>query len=99
MTDESSALGQPYEIVSVQRAEPPPGAEGPYWYRYVIAFEGTNNIHGCRQGGLKAVTRAVEEIVAQLNERHVGQFSKPRRVQLVLKKKPRKANSGFWNIG
>ena len=99
MTDESSAMGQPYEIISVQRAEPPPGAEGPFWYRYVIAFEGTNNIHGCRQGGLKAVTKAVEEIVAQLNERHVGQFSKPRRVQLVLKKKPRKANSGFWNIG
>jgi len=96
MADESSALGQPYEIVSVQRAEPPPGAEGPYWYRYVIAFEGTNNIHGCRQGGLKAVTRAVEEIVAKLNERYL---SKPRRVHLVLKKKPRKANSGFWNIG
>ncbi len=99
MTDESSALGQPYEIVSIQRAEPPPGAEGPYWYRYVIAFEGTNNIHGCRQGGLKAVTRAVEEIVAQLNERQLAHVSKPRRVHLVLKKKPRKANSGFWNIG
>jgi hypothetical protein len=99
MTDESSALGQPYEIVSVQRAEPPPGAEGPNWYSYVIAFEGTDNIHGCRQGGLKTVTKAVAEIVAQLNERHVGQFSKPRRVHLVLKKKPRKANSGFWNIG
>ncbi len=92
-------MEQPYEIVSVQRAEPPPGAEGPYWYRYVIAFEGINNIHGCRQGGLKTVTKAVAEIVAQLNERHVGQFSKPRRIQLVLKKKPRKANSGFWNIG
>ena len=100
MTDESSALGQPYEIVSVQRAEPPPGAEGPYWYRYVIAFEGINNIHGCRQGGLKAVTRAVEEIVAQLNERQrLGRSTKPSRVHLVLKKKPRKANSGFWNIG
>ncbi len=99
MTDESSAMEQPYEIVSVRRAEPPPGAEGPYWYRYVIAFEGTNNIHGCRQGGLKAVTRAVEEIVAQLNERQLAHSTKPRRVQLVLKKKPRKANSGFWNIG
>jgi len=99
MTDESSALGQPYEIVSVQRAEPPPGAEGPYWYRYVIAFEGTNNIHGCRQGGLKAVTRAVEEIVAQLNERQrLGRSTKPSRVHLVLKKKTHKANSGFWNI-
>ncbi len=99
MADESSALGQPYEIVSVQRAEPPPGAEGPYWYRYVIAFEGVNNIHGCRQGGLKAVTRAVEELVAQLNERQLAHVSKPRRVHLVLKKKPRKANSGFWSIG
>ncbi len=93
MTDESSALGQPYEIVSVQRAEPPPGADGSYWYRYVIAFEGRNNIHGCRQGGLKAVTRAVEEIVAQLNERHLGHLSKPRRVHLVLTKKTHKANS------
>ena len=62
-------MEQPYEIVSVRRAEPPPGGKGSNWYRYVIAFEGSNNIHGCRQGGLKAVTRAVEEIVAQLNER------------------------------
>ncbi len=99
MTDESSALGQPYEIVSVQRAEPPPGAEGSNWYRYVIAYEGTNNIHGCRQGGLKTVTKAVAEIVAQLNERHLGRSTKPSRVQLVLKKKTHKANSGFWNIG
>ncbi len=99
MTDESSALGQPYEIVSVQRAEPPPGGKGSNWYRYVIAFEGTNNIHGCRQGGLKAVTRAVEEIVAQLNERQrLGRSTKPSRVHLVLKKKTHKANSGFWNI-
>jgi hypothetical protein len=80
-------MGQPYEIVSVQRAEPPPGTEGSHWYRYVIAFEGTNTIHGCRQGGLKAVTTAVEEIVAQVNERHL---SKPSRVHLVLKKKTRK---------
>ncbi len=90
MTDESSAMAQPYQIVSVRRAEPPPGGEGPYWYRYVIAFEGTNTIDGCRQGGLKAVTREVEEIVAQLNERHLGHLSKPSRVHLVLKKKTHK---------
>jgi len=87
MTDESLALVQPYETVSVRRAEPPPGTEGSYWYRYVIAFEGTNTIHGCRQGGLKAVTRAVEEIVAQLNERRL---SKTSRGHLVLKKKTHK---------
>ncbi len=72
MTDESLALEQPYEIVSVRRAKPPPGTEGSNWHRYVIAFEGTKTIHGCRQGSVKVVTRAVEEIVAQLNERHLG---------------------------
>ncbi len=92
MTDESSALEQPYEIVSVRRAEPPPGGKGSNWYRYVIAFEGRNTIHGCRQGGLKAVTREVEEIVVQLNERHLRPLIKHGRVQLVLKKKTHKAN-------
>ncbi len=87
MTDESLALEQPYEIVSVRRAKRPPGGKGSYWYRYVIAFEGSNTIHGCRQGGLKAVTGAVEEIVAQLNERHLG---KPGRVDLLLKKRTHK---------
>ena len=80
MTDESSALEQPYEIVSVRRAKPPPGAEGSDWHRYVIAFEGRNSIHGCRQGSIKDVIKAVEEIVAQLNERHLG---KRGRVNLV----------------
>ena len=57
------------------------GEKGSNWYRYVIAFEGTNTIHGFRQGKLRAVTSAVEEIVAQLNERHhLGHLSKPRRV-------------------
>jgi len=87
MTDESSAMAQAYEIVSVRRAKRPPGGKGSYWYRYVIAFEGTNTIHGCRQGGLKAVTRAVEEIIAKLNERHLHNRG---RVKLALKKKPHK---------
>ncbi len=88
-------MEQPYEIVLVQRAEPPPGVEGSNWHKYVIAYEGRNTTHGCRQGGLKAVTSAVEEIVANLNERH---FGKRGRVHMVLKKKTNKANSGFWNI-
>ena len=93
MTDESSAMGQPYEIVSVRRAEPPPGGKGSNWYRYVIAFEGSNSVTGYRPGSLKAVTRAVEEIVAQLNERHrVPRYAvgKPIRVHPALKKKTHK---------
>ncbi len=85
MTDESSAMGQRYEIVSVRRAKPPPGAKGSNLHRYVIA-QGSKTIHGCRQGNFKAVTSAVEEIVAQLNERRLN----PGRVRpvLTLKKKP-----------
>ncbi len=86
-------MGQPYEIVSVRRAEPPPGGKGSNWYRYVIAFEGTNTIDGCRQGGLKAVTREVEDIVAKLNERHrVPRYAVgiPIRVHPVQKKKTHK---------
>jgi len=63
-------MGQIYEIVSIEPAEPPPGAKGSYWYRYVITFEGSNTITGCRQGSLKAVTSGLVEMIAQLNERH-----------------------------
>jgi len=70
MTDEFPAMGHPYEIVSVRRAEPPPGTEGSVWHRYEIT-QGANTINGCRQGNLKAVTEAVEEIVTQLNERRL----------------------------
>jgi len=83
MTDESLASEQPYDIVSVRPAKPPPGTEGSNWHRYVIAFEGTNSIHGCRQGDLRAVARAVEEIVGQLNQRHLRQSGKRGRVHLV----------------
>lgn len=69
-----------YEIVSVKRAETPAGAEGSSWYRYVISYEGNDNITGCRQGSLGAVTEAVEEIVTQLNGRHKGKHG---RVHLV----------------
>ena len=64
------AMKQIYEIVTIQPAEAPPAAENSNWYRYVIAFGGTDTIHGCRQGSLKAVTSAVDEIIVQLNERH-----------------------------
>lgn len=63
-------MGQSYEILSIKRAESPPSTEGPNWYDYVIAFAGTTTVKGCRQGSLKDVTAAVEEIVDQLNERH-----------------------------
>ncbi len=61
-------------MVSVRRADPPPGGEGSAWYRYVIT-QGPNIIHGYRQGNLKTVRVAVKEIVTQLNERQSGKRS------------------------
>ncbi len=80
MTEEPAAIVLPYEVVSVRRAEAPSGVEGTNWHRYEIAFEGSNTIHGYQPGSLKAVRQAVEEMVAQLNERHMG---KRGRVNLV----------------
>jgi len=88
MTGESPAMGQPYEIVSVRSTEAPPGMEGSNWHRYVIS-QGANIINGCRQGNLKTVTEAVEEIVAQLNERRLH---KRGRVHLVTTPKKKTHN-------
>ena len=86
MANDSIETVQPYEIVSVKHAEAPEGTEGTSWYHYVIS-QGSNTISGFRQGSLKAVTSAVEEIVAQLNERQLG---KRGRVNLVPTQKKRK---------
>ena len=84
MTDESLKTRPSYEIVSVRPTERPAGTEGSNWYRYIIQFEGSKSIQGCRQGDLNGVTGAVEEFVAQLNERQTG---KRGRVHLVPKPK------------
>ncbi len=80
-------MGQYYEIVSIQPAEPPSGGIGSKWHHYVIAFEGSNTITGCRAGSLNTVTSGVEEMVAQLNERH-----KHKRGRVDLVSTPKKKN-------
>ncbi len=78
-------MEQVYEIVSIRRVGPPPGAKGSNWHNYVIAFEGRNSIRGCRQGNLKDVIKAVEEIVAQLNERHCNKRNRDKLIQTAKK--------------
>lgn len=79
MTEETTGKGQPYKIESIQRSDAPSGTEGSDWYAYVIA-QGEHRINGYRRGKLNAVTLAVEEVIAQLNERR---FGKRGRVNLV----------------
>lgn len=84
MVDSAQATSPSYKIESVRRAEPKPEFEGSSWYDYVISYDGKDNIHGFRRGDREAVTTALEEIVAHLNERHAGRFHKTGRVHLVL---------------
>ena len=78
---------QPYEVVSIRQVDPPPGTEGLGWHKYVIAQGGVNVIQGFRQGTLPTVGLALDEIVAQMNERRKGRRGT---VNLIPKPKPKK---------
>lgn len=88
MTIDSSFLEEGYKIVSVKPSEAPSDMQGSDWHCYVI-IQGTNTIRGYRQGSSAAVTRAVDEIVAQLNERRTG---KRGRTHLVMSSSKTTAN-------
>jgi len=67
----TTALLNPYRLVSVQSVRAPSGAAG-VWHRYEIE-QGVNRIVGYRHGGFDSVTTAAEAIVIQLNERRLHQ--------------------------
>ena len=77
-----------YEIVSVEPTDPPGDMVGTGWHCYVIE-QGKNTIRGYQRGNIKDVTRAVEEIVARLNERRYG---KSGRVHLNMSGPGKKAS-------
>ena len=80
-------LDEDYEIVSVEPTDPPEGMVGSDWHCYIIE-QGRNRIRGYQQGGVKSVTRAVEEIVARLNDRRYG---RSKRVHLTMSSPAKKA--------
>ncbi|MGI9291041.1 MAG: hypothetical protein ACR2QG_07165 [Gammaproteobacteria bacterium] len=61
----------PFSIGQVESVEPPTEGEGKYWCKYTIV-QGSNTITGYRQGGVKAVRKAVNEMVADMNIRRMG---------------------------
>ena len=75
-----------FKLKSIRKEQPPAGAEGVGWHRYVIT-QGGNTIVGHRQGSTSSVTMAVEDIVLRLNERRVDGFS---RAFLLRHSTPRK---------
>lgn len=57
-----------YQVVSVEKTDPPAGIEGGTWYRYVIALE-EESIIGNRRGTLKSVTEYAKECAENLSSR------------------------------
>ena len=79
MEDES------FKLKTIREEQPPVGAEGVGWHRYVIT-QGGNTIVGHRQGSTSNVTMAVEDIVLRLNERRLAGGS---RTFLIRRPTPR----------
>jgi hypothetical protein len=75
----------PFSIGEIESMVPPVEGAGKYWCRYTIV-QGSNTINGMRQGGVKAVKKAVGEIVADMNQRRMG---KRGRVHLTPPSKPK----------
>lgn len=80
---------EPFELLSINKTEPPEGSQGKDWVRYEIV-QGSNVITGYRQGSIKSTKLAVEQIIVGLNERR---SSKRGRVQLTQLKKVTKSAS------
>jgi hypothetical protein len=76
MSTEPQQRKQPpkYQVISVEKTDPPEGMEGKNWHRYVIG-QGQSRIQGFRPGTLKAVKKHAEEYAKELNERGVNGYS------------------------
>jgi hypothetical protein len=76
-------------VGDIESIEPPVEGAGKFWCKYTIV-QGSNTITGYRQGGVKAVKKAVGEIVADMNQRRMG---KRGRVHLTPSAKSQAASS------
>lgn len=57
-----------FQVVSVEKTEPPEGMPAGNWYRYVIG-QGGSKIDGLKLGTLKTVTEHAECVAEDLNTR------------------------------
>ncbi|MDH5648040.1 MAG: hypothetical protein OEY67_00165 [Gammaproteobacteria bacterium] len=57
-----------YQVVAVEKTEPPAGMKGGSWYKYIIALE-DHAIVGNRRGTLKQVTEYANECAENLSSR------------------------------
>ena len=82
-TPKPANLPNTYQLDHIEKASAPSGCDGKDWFRYTIT-QGFNTITGYKQGSQRAVTKAVKQIVVDLNERRGG---KKGRVHLTPSRK------------
>ncbi len=82
-TSKQAILQNQYQLDEIEKATAPSGCDGKDWFRYTIT-QGDNTITGYKQGSQRAVTKAVKQIVVDLNERRGG---KKGRVHLTPSRK------------
>ncbi len=70
------AMAGEYRVISVEKTEPPEGAEGKDWYRYIIERAGST-IAGHRRGTAQQVTRHAKAFADDLNARTSGRATSP----------------------
>jgi len=85
-TTATNGPDESFQLDNIERAQAPDGGAGQGWFRYIIT-QGPNTITGYRQGSQRAVSKAVKDIVLELNERRRG---KKGRVHLTPSRKPKK---------
>ena len=76
-------MAHSYQLDNIEKSATPSGCAGKDWYQYTIT-QGVNTITGYKQGSQRAVTKAVKQIVLDLNERRGG---KKGRVHLTPSRK------------
>lgn len=76
----ATAHGGPFELVAVEKCQPPRDAQAGSWCQYTIT-QGENVITCVRQGSRNSVARAAKDIVEVLNERRSDRRG---RVHLII---------------
>jgi hypothetical protein len=77
---DDSMIEERYQVVSVEKIDPPQGMPAGSWYRYVIG-QGRSQIEGLKLGTLHAVTEHARIMADDLNSRAArsGSFYAPRK--------------------
>ena len=64
-----------FELVAIEKSQPPLGDERGHWYHYTIANKITT-VNGCRRGSKAEVTQFINTTIKRLNTRYLSPAGK-----------------------